>query len=579
MEIISSLIHLLVIKSVLLIELKCIFIKTDLHYGCQSTDSLVVIYSDNISDRVVEAVTGKHLKGFSNENVTALNFTDGKISYLPRNLDKFFPSVTNLLVDNKKLHDIGKDDLGQFKNLARLKVISGNFYRLTGDVFQNNINISVIYIEGGKDFKGFHPKLFENLPLKKQITIIGQIAFHRWTPENSFATFRDQSASSFPYPRTAYCTYQVKVDESYYSCVVQKMLSLSFNNDTKTDDEKLLKQSEIEIFGIHKSNNADDDVLEVDIVSTDSAYFPICFGIKFRNLKVLRINAQLKSLGTLELQNFTNVEELYLAQNQITTIFSDAFVLCKNLTTIDLKGNLIAKIGVGAFWIPEKLTNLEIGKYTCAEFNGYTRSRIERFVISQRNSRCTVHDALYCQYQKMTLSFVGDVYTCFGNNSDNYQKPLEKFDTVAFGRHIDGLSNDNVEAVKIRNYWLYKNVTFDFHRSFPNLKYLQIYNSSLTDLKNDVLSKLQALRVVDLSFNQIKFLHQYYFESNRELISVNLEGNLLKYVSPDIFINNQLLKFAYFERNDCVNTIAICDDEIRELTLYFSQNCLGKSKH
>lgn len=577
MKIISSVILLILIKCGTSIELKCTFIKTDLHYGCQSTANLVVIYSNNISDRIVDTVTGNHIKGFSNENVTALNFTDGKISFFPRNLEKFFPSVTNMLVENKKFHDIGKDDIGQFKNLARMKVISDSIYRLSGDVFENNRNISVIWIEGGRDFQGVHPKLIENLSQKKQITIMGRIAFNRWTPEKSIETFWDQSASSFPYPKTAYCIYQVKFDENYYSCVVQKMIALKYNNETiQTEDEKLLMQSEIEIFGIHKSSNTDKDVFEIDIKSSDTAYFPICFGIKFKNLKVVRINAQLKNLGTLELQNFTNVEELYLAQNQIATIFSDAFLLLKNLRTIDLKGNKITKIGIGAFWIPEKLTNLDIGKYECSEFVGTTRARIEKFVISQRNSRCTVQDGLYCQYQRMTLSFVGNVYTCLGNNSDNYLKPMEKFDTVAFGHHIEGLTNGNVEAVKIQNYLLYKNVTFDFHRSFCNLKYLQIYNSSLTGLKNDVLSKLLDLRVIDLSFNLIKFLHPYYFEKNKALISVNLEGNLINFVSSDIFINNQYLEFAYFERNVCVDNNAIFDDEINELKSFFIYNCDGK---
>lgn len=580
MDVFSSLISLLFIKFVTSIELKCNFIKTDLHYKCQSTETFVVIYSNNISDRTVDVVTGKHVEGFCNNNVTALNFTDGKLSLFPRNLEKFFPAVTNLLVDNKKLHNIDKFDIGQFINLDRMKIISESIYRLSGDVFENNRNISVIWIEGGRDFQGIHPKLIDNLPQKKQITIMGQIAFNRWTQEKSIVTFWDQSASSFPYPKTAYCSYQVKADENYYSCVVQKMLGLIFNNDTKTDYEKLMMQAEIEIFGIHKSNNTDGDVLELEIKSSDTAYFPICFGIKFKNLKVLRINAQLKTLGTFELQNFTNIEELYLSQNLITTISSDAFFFNKNLTTLDLKGNKINKIGIGAFWIPEKLSILDIGKFDCSIFSAKTRSHIEKFVINQRNSKCTVHDALFCRFQKMTLRFVGKVYTCLANNADIYLKPLDKFGMVAlaFGPHIDGFTNDNVEAVKIRNYWLYKNVSFAFNEIFRDIKYLQIYNSSLIDLKHDVLSKLPTLRVIDLSFNQIKFLHQYYFEKNKELIFVNLEGNLLKYVSPEIFINNNLLEFAYFEFNFCVNTNAICEDEIKELKSVFTHNCDGKNK-
>lgn len=409
-----------------------------------------------------------------------------------------------------------------------------------------------------------------------EISFTGKNGPQTWNTHYNLDVFWDFVAPNFPYPFTIYCVYQIANDfNSYYACVVEEYkIFMDCTDPEVSATTNMYAIVQEEIFGIHKFGKKDSEVLEIDIKHSDTTIFPSSISKKFTNLKVLRIKAMIKVLSYENIRNFADLEELYLSQNNLKTIASDTFIFNKKLRIINLEGNPMKTVGNAAFWFPQNLTYLDTRSYLCLQFQAKTREEIEKLVIEQRNSNCSYHDALLCKYQVQAVSFIGKVYTCWGNNTDvknsTYALPLND---VAFGEHMKGYSNDQVEAVKIINYQLAPMFKFQFSKNFPNLKYIQIFNSSVKQLFDVNFGNLTELMVIDLSYNIIGDIHQNYFKDNHNLVSVNFEGNLLTFIPPDIFIDSSNLKFANFDDNKCIKINAKGTAEIRELKKIFQKKC------
>lgn len=534
--------------------MNCVFTKFDTYYECLVNDTNFVIKTGN--EKIAE-VKGYHVEGLTNNDVTQLNFTNIKFYCIPHNLSTFFPNINSIYVDCNNYKIVWKETLAQFNNLRKFSVISNRLAYLSEiNLFEFNKNISRISIEG-MTLKSIHPEMITDTSKITQITIIGKTIFHRWTKdESSFEVFWDQIASNFPLPSTIYCVYQVKNDQnSFYSCVIESLVVSDFPKQTDN------------IYGFHKLENNDSMVLEIEVKSSKTKFFPTCLGVKFKNVRIVRINAAIEGLEQTNLENFTNLQELYISNNNISTILSNTFINNQNLKLINLQKNPITTIGIGAFWIPGILTHLQL-----ESFNFENRSDIENYVVSLRNSNYTLHDALFCDYQKITLSFVGFTYTCIGKNSDP-PKMFVSATSIAFGKHFYAHSNENVEAVRITEYNFHKKFSFCFHKSFANLKYIQLYRSKIEEFHNDSFSQLKDLKVLDISFNAIKRLNGSIFEDVKNLIYINLKGNHLKFISPEIFSSNNQLSLVNFADNFCVNTEAVGSEEIDYFIKFIMKNC------
>jgi hypothetical protein len=73
------------------------------------------------------------------------------MNFFPRGLTNFFKNVENIYTPSVKLQEITKDDLAQFGGKLILFGISYNEIRvIEGDLFVNNPNLEVTYLEGNK---------------------------------------------------------------------------------------------------------------------------------------------------------------------------------------------------------------------------------------------------------------------------------------------------------------------------------------------------------------------------------------------------------------------------------------------
>lgn len=557
MKLLSSILCVLSIKIVTSIILDC-------YQSDDAGDELTCRSNQivNSSDMIVEDISN-----YRNRNLTTFKIKDDNVYFIPKNIANFFPLIPEFIVISNNLLQVSKHDIEPFKNLRNLSLIpTSKIKSLDADLFDFDNEISSFVLYSGV-LESIHPNLMKSLPRLKECHILGGCTFSVLNIDLDTEVFWDGALSQCPYPGTVYCVYQMKTvenEKTHYSCVVEKTVKITSSSDVKLSD----------IYGIHKFNKSDSDILEIDVTFKETNDFPTFLALKFPNLKIVRISSFIEYLKVNDFKLILDLEELNLAYNNVHTIFSDAFKFNKKLKKINLEGNKLAEIGIGAFWMLPQLTSLAMDGRPCAKIQENKREKIVKFFNNLKKTECITQDALYCKFKKSTVNFLGNVYTCIGiNNEDDILNQFIELKTIAFGDHIERFSHDAVEAVKIQNYKIRGTFEFNFHGEFPNLKYIQIVNSDVSSIDKVLFNSLKHLSIVDFSHNKIENIKPNIFNDNFNLVSVNFEGNRLKKIPSNVFTHNLNLDFVNLLENICTDIQAVGKTEIDKIKIHLRNNC------
>lgn len=222
-------------------------------YSCFSTNINII---DSESQSITN-VTGVHLDGYSNANVTLLDLMGNDCSHFPKNFSTFFPSVTFIII-HVKLKEIKRNDFGQFK-LLKLIYFVIMVDKLDADIFEYNHEIEEIEIINSIKPTSIHPQLIESLPKIKYFYLKDLGSELLYIVGFSLPMFWDMIGEKFAYPDTVYCAYGYRkidcIEDKNYACTVQKILTGP--NDASNKNPK--------VYGYHKFNKTDEDVVEVNI--------------------------------------------------------------------------------------------------------------------------------------------------------------------------------------------------------------------------------------------------------------------------------------------------------------------------
>lgn len=554
MKLLSTFFYAFLIKIVTSISLHCSYHLNE--NGDVAKCSFQSNQSENSSDLIFD--------NYLNKNVTTLQIIHDEINFFPKDIANFFPSIVWLSVQGAKIENITKNDIKDFRNLRSLTLHTPNIKSLDGHLFELNHEITSFNITSDV-LDSIHPNIINSLRKLSSSAIEGKCTQQFLDYDLEMEVFYDSALSDCPYHGTVYCIYRMKHDSEeseHYSCIVEKTVGITSSKLISSD-----------IYGIHKFNLNDSDVLEIDADVKD-ADFPLFLVLKFKNLKIVRIKGIIDNLKEGGFRSIPDLEELYLPYNNIKSINSDAFKFNKKLKIVSLEGNKLKKIGIGAFSIVPRLSVLVMNGHSCAKIRENKREEILKFFEKLKKTECSHHDALYCKFQKSTVSFLGVVYTCFGANHKihNFKKSKD-INSIAFGKHADSLSHDAVEAVKIHNYEFWSKFEFDFQGEFPNLKYIEIINSGVSSLDNNLFYNLKDLKVIDFSHNKLEEIKSGLFKYNIQLISVNFEGNQLKTIPTDVFAHKLYIKFYNLHGNNCTESYAVERIEFKENLKKLKENC------
>lgn len=164
--------------------------------------------------------------------------------------------------------------------------------------------------------------------------------------------------------------------------------------------------------------------------------------------------------------------------------------------------------------------------------------------------------------------FVGSSYECVASltfDTENVDKV-----TSVVGTHLSGKYHSDISALRIINQNLaYFPVNIEAY--FPNLKIMQLYGNSITEVKNSHLAPFPNLVYLNLYTNKITSLDGSLFDGLNSMRYVSFERNNIRHVGHDLVLPKDGLIF--FDANPCINVRASTPDQIAALRFNLLINC------
>lgn len=142
-------------------------------------------------------------------------------------------------------------------------------------------------------------------------------------------------------------------------------------------------------------------------------------------------------------------------------------------------------------------------------------------------------------------------YTCLVKKIEITDPILSKIQIV--GNHQPNESNRTVVGISIRNETQLQKFPRGFGEIFPNLKYFEIDNSSITMLRREDFLDLGHLQGLWLPRNPIVALPNDLFMNIQGLRYISFHKNKLKYIGKDILKPLKNLERANFEENTMID--------------------------
>lgn len=131
--------------------------------------SCVAIGLENHQENLeIFKVSGKHVKNKTNSDVEGLVIKEQNVSYVPRNIAKFFPKLTSFEVKNSSLIGISRENFAGLHQLESLELTDNQLEKLNFDVFYDSSSLKHLRLHGNK-LTTIHYKTFTN---SKQLEVL-----------------------------------------------------------------------------------------------------------------------------------------------------------------------------------------------------------------------------------------------------------------------------------------------------------------------------------------------------------------------------------------------------------------------
>jgi hypothetical protein len=192
----------------------------------------------------------------------------------------------------------------------------------------------------------------------------------------------------------------------------------------------------------------------------------------------------------------------------------------------------------------------------------FSRFSILIFFIGFSMSRAVLFN---CIYEDFDWEFIGKVYTC---------KPQISYTESSLevtGDHISGKSDIDVEGLLMGIEPMTK-LPESLENFFPNLKGLSIEASNLGSI---LASDLQFpnLNYLSIGNSKITNLDDDLFTNNPKLKYIDFSNNPIENIGHDLLNGLDELEQASFLNNECVNLEAKTPEEVKELKRQLMESC------
>lgn len=107
---------------------------------------MLSIKTSSNQDHEVKVVTGTHLFGYSNDDVTYFLGHEKSINFFPKNLEFFFRNLRKIAIYPSNITTIEKTNLQPFSQLNFLYIPRSNLQVIRSDLFEFNLNLEEVYL-------------------------------------------------------------------------------------------------------------------------------------------------------------------------------------------------------------------------------------------------------------------------------------------------------------------------------------------------------------------------------------------------------------------------------------------------
>lgn len=128
-------------------------------------------------------MTGSHIPGRSNSDVTGFVTGSKELKVIPSGIGNYFPNIQSLTLQSTSISSINKNDLKEFPNLKALEIFDSNLEVIPADCFQNNPHLEWIDLHLNK-IASIDGKVFDGLVNLKSLFLDRNVCIDRFAPKN-----------------------------------------------------------------------------------------------------------------------------------------------------------------------------------------------------------------------------------------------------------------------------------------------------------------------------------------------------------------------------------------------------------
>ncbi|KAI5629180.1 leucine-rich repeat-containing protein 32, partial [Silurus asotus] len=269
---------------------------------------------------------------------------------------------------------------------------------------------------------------------------------------------------------------------------------------------------------------------------------------------------------------------LSLNENSITKLANSTFSGCQSLRNIDLHNNVILEIEEGTFDSLLNLTELDLSVNSISCITDFNLFQLRSLNLSKNsmNSFQTIDsdqefELLYLDLKENKMHYFPVlprwnkiIYLDLSRNQLHSLNSTGPDDELQYLRDIEELTLTPLYSSKTHqllprllyldlSYNQFKAVPSDFFTSLVALDTLNISNNCLESFLVDTDSPLNALKTLDLSFNNLQNL-TFKEKTLLALETLYLQGNILSILDPEIF-NLPHITNLHLQSNE----LSVCD--------------------
>ncbi|KAL7024029.1 hypothetical protein ACKWTF_012878 [Chironomus riparius] len=111
-------------------------------YDCDVTSGSI----ETIRQKCVESVSGNHLSGYDDQQITSLGISRATTIYMPRGLENYFPELVSIDIYKVGLSEVHQEDLKPYKELKFVSFAENKLRHLEENLFMHNPKLEVILL-------------------------------------------------------------------------------------------------------------------------------------------------------------------------------------------------------------------------------------------------------------------------------------------------------------------------------------------------------------------------------------------------------------------------------------------------